>query len=115
MIISINEFRKIYEQSKKESDLIICDVQQNFSKFFNKEYIEQLKSYCKKFNRVFNIYDINDQQDPIQYDFPNLFNSYTKEYGGEIQEEDFEYYFDPATLKDITDKHNNKTLEIGDK
>ncbi len=102
-------------ESKKESDLIICDVQQNFSKFFNQEYIDQLKDYCKKFNRVFNIYDVNDQQDPIQYDFPNLFNSYPKEYGGEIQEEDFEFYFDQATLQDITDKHNNKTLQIGDK
>jgi len=97
---------KIFEAKTKkmgEYDLVIVDVQEPFKKFFGDAYLEALEDYCEDFSRVFQIYDINDIDEP-DYLFPNQTLTITKEYGGELNEEDVEYYFTEPMRESIYQK-----------
>lgn len=88
------EIFKINEAKKHNQDLIIVDVQESFSKWFpNEEYVENIQEYCEDFTRVFQIYDIIENEKP-DYTFVNQVGAYSKEYGGELLIDDIEYYLD---------------------
>lgn len=62
------------------ADLIIVDVQSEFSKFFTKEYIRALFEYCKQFDRVYQVWDVTEAYKPT-YTFPKQADAVSKEYG----------------------------------
>jgi len=50
-------YLKTFESHSTKDILIIVDVQKSFSKFFTNKYVEELKKYCNKFNKVYQIWD----------------------------------------------------------
>ena len=113
MITTIQEY-KIFEAKNKldGTDLLIVDVQENFSKFFNDIYLEELNKYCKKFKRVFQIYDTIDSDKP-SYIFPNQVAIYDKMYGGELLIDDVEYYFTEPMWDEVKQKLED-VPDVGD-
>ena len=51
------KYLKTFESHNNKDILIIVDVQKSFSKFFTTNYVSELKKYCNKFNRVYQIWD----------------------------------------------------------
>jgi len=48
---------KLFENFSKNRILIIVDVQKSFEKFFNKNYLAALNTYCSDFDKVYQIFD----------------------------------------------------------
>lgn len=93
-----NEYLAKLNEAKNEfTDLIICDVQENFKKFFNNTYLIKLRDYAENFNRVFQIYDTIDGE--LDYYFPNQIEAYEKEYGGYLEDDMVEHYFYDDNVK----------------
>jgi hypothetical protein len=96
MFTKISDWRIFEAKTKtkkmKEYDLVIVDVQEPFKKFFGEAYLTALETYCEDFSRVFQIYDTKKISEP-DYLFPNQTLTIAKEYGGELDEQDVEYYF----------------------
>lgn len=104
MFTSIKQFiLEAKKKSDKNSDLMIVDVQENFSKFFSEKYVEELKKYCKGFARVYQIYD-NMELDEPTYEFPNEVNAYDKQFGFDLQPEYAHEYFMPAIAEKIVNQ-----------
>lgn len=107
MITTLKDW-KIYEKKQdKKKDLIIVDVQQEFSKYFTKSYIEDLQKYCLEFARVFQIWDDVSSENP-SYDWPNLTMNLKKSYGGELDKSDIEYYVTPDKIEQIEKEFDTK-------
>lgn len=104
MITTINEFKQYIIESKKYTqDLIIVDVQKEFDKYFNNNYLNELNKYTNNFTRVFQIIDTIDT-DKNSYIFNNQTKVYHKEYGGELSEDMVEDYFLPNEVEDIKER-----------
>jgi hypothetical protein len=48
---------KTFEKFRHQEILIIVDVQKSFRKFFTEMYLNELKKYCKEFDKVYYIFD----------------------------------------------------------
>jgi len=104
----------------EESDnLIIVDVQKEFSDFIPQGYIEKLALYCKDFLNVYQIWDANKASKP-SYKFPNEKLTIKKKYG--IKKDSKKYNTFNLFLKNnlsvndykyIIDNYNN--LKSGEK
>jgi hypothetical protein len=70
--------------------LIIVDVQVHF-KSVTDEYVDGIFELCEQFDEVYQIWDAVDVNTP-DFKFPNEVDRIRKEYGGELLEEDIEYY-----------------------
>jgi hypothetical protein len=94
MITKLRDFR-IFESKKKNgsTDILICDVQESFKKFFGDKYLEELREYCEGFSRVFQVWDDHNGVEKPDYDFPNQVDTYRKTYGMTLKLEDVEGYF----------------------
>lgn len=54
---------------KKESNLIIVDVQKSFKKWFNEKYVSELKNYASQFTNVYQIWDNHHQGKNVDKDY----------------------------------------------
>lgn len=114
MITTLKGFSKFLEKKEIYTDLVICDIQKEFNKFFNNTYLLEVKKFAEKINRVHQIYDTINA-DTYSYYFPNQVNEYEKQYGGELLEEDIEIYFrDNIIIEELQNKFNTG-FEQGDK
>ena len=92
---------KIFEKTVWTNHLLIVDVQEQFSQFFNDIYLEKLYEHAEMFSNVYQIYDTIDS-DKYSYQFPNQVKTISKEYGGgEIQIKDANSYFTGETLENF--------------
>lgn len=111
--------------------LIIVDVQRSFSKFFNDEYLKQLKEYCNKFNQVYQIFDnhvdgknvdkdyLYDEDPEVilhhdLYSFPNQKDVIEKRYNYDVTADFYKKILDEKTYDEIKFKEENDELKIGD-
>jgi len=51
------KYLRLFESFSKDRILIIVDVQKSFEKFFNKNYLAALNTYCNDFDKVYQIFD----------------------------------------------------------
>jgi len=70
--------------------LIVVDVQVHF-KSVTDEYVDGIFELCETFDEVYQIWDAVDVNTP-DFKFPNQKDAIRKEYGGELIEEDLDYY-----------------------
>jgi hypothetical protein len=70
--------------------LVVVDVQVHFKSVTDK-YVDEIFELCKTFDEVYQIWDAVDVNTP-DFKFPNQVNAIRKEYGGELLEEDIDYY-----------------------
>lgn len=107
MITRLQDWR-IFEKKQKNAgiDIVICDVQEAFSKFFSETFVDDLKEFCEDYKRVFQIWDDTESNEP-DYDFPNQVGTYKKTYGGELLPEDVELYFPEPMWQTVKDKLEN--------
>lgn len=99
MITTLEQYKKIFEKKNDFTDLIICDVQESFKKYFNNTYLLELKDFAEDFTRVYQIYDTIDGD--LDYYFPNQIEAYEKQYGGELTIDDIDYYFVDENTKEL--------------
>jgi len=109
MITNLKEWKLIEESKKrKERDLIICDVQSAFSKFFTKRYVEELRKYCRKFDRVFQIWDNHkEENESTIFQWPNTALNIEKTYGGKLEESQIDSFFVPEKAIEIKKEWSN--------
>jgi hypothetical protein len=122
----------LFERSTFGGDyLLIVDVQKSFSKFFNDNYLNELKKYCSNFKKVYQIfdnhidgknidkdylYDINHDVDYHEdlYDFPNQIDIIEKRYNYDVDVDFYKNILDLDTYKNIKNKEDKKLLKVGD-
>ena len=109
MISNLKEWKLIQESKKKRDlDLIIVDVQPAFSKFFTKRYVEELRKYCHKFDRVFQIWDNHkEENDDTIFQWPNTALNIKKTYGGKLEESEIDSFFSPEKAVEIKKEWKN--------
>lgn len=78
-MLDFSEYIKNFEAVDNSTALIIVDVQESFSKYINDEYLDVLVKYCENFDRVYQIYDTHDQEEPT-WQFPNQYSICGKKY-----------------------------------
>lgn len=94
MITTIAEYKAILEKKRNMSnDLLIVDVQPDFKRFFNDKFLMELKKYCHEFGRVFQIWDNTNGNDIYRWPYESV--TLEKTYGGELVEDDIDYYLSP--------------------
>ena len=110
--------------SLEENDgmLFVVDVQIEFKKFIPKNFVSNLKGYCKTFNSVYQVWDSNKTDSP-SYKFPNQILDIEKQFGvkkyykdldGGI-EEWFNTIFDDKVSNSIIKLLKDKNITEGDK
>ena len=123
---------KIYEDFNKGNGiLIIVDVQKSFSKFFNDNYLKALNEYCKKFDKVYQIFDnhvdgknpdkdyLYDSDPDIEnktdlYRFNNQVDLIEKRYNYDVDADFYKKILDEKVYDDIKQKEKDKSLKRGD-
>lgn len=125
-------YLKTFESHSTNDILIIVDVQKSFKKFFTDNYIKELKKYCKKFNKVYQIWDNHvdgrnvdkdylydenpDEQDSHDdlYEFPNQVDLIEKRYNYDVTADFYKPVLDENDYEEIKRKENNSELVRGD-
>lgn len=99
---------KLFEKKQKNAgtDLVIVDVQKSFEKFFGLKYLDELEEYCEEFQRVFQIYDVHDADEP-DFLFSNQVKTLQKKYGGKLELANVEQYFPQSMWDDVKYKLDN--------
>ena len=120
-----------YKDFNKDSILLIVDVQKSFSEFFTKQYVEELKKYCKDFDKVYQIYDNHvegknpdiqylyeeDPDSPISgdmYTFPNQVDVIEKRYRYDVNIDFFKKELYPKKYQEIHQREKKKEIKIGE-
>jgi hypothetical protein len=123
------KYLKLYDNfSNDENILIIVDVQKSFKKFFTENYLKQLQKYCKKFDKVYQIFDNHHEGKDVDrdylyeddpniedasdlYQFPNQVDTIEKRYNYDV---DVNFYR-KILSKDVLDEIKSKgRLSKGD-
>ena len=111
---------------KPDDILIIVDVQKSFSKFFTNKYVDELKKYCKNFNRVYQIWDNHpdgtnvdkdylydeDPEIPVHkdlYQFPNQKDLIEKRYNYDVDADFYKKILDKDVYDEISKKEEEKS------
>lgn len=122
---------KAFESYNHREVLVIIDVQKSFSKFFTKNYLKQLNSYCEKFKGVYQVWDnhidgknvdkdylYDDNPDvPIHddlYHFPKQVDLIEKRYNYDVDVDFYKKVLDDVTYDEIKVKEDSKSLKRGD-
>lgn len=125
------KYIKVYEDFKKDGILIVVDVQKSFNKFFTDNYLSELKTYCKKFKDVYQIWDnhvngknvdkdyLYDENPDIPvesdlYQFPNQRDLIEKRYNYDVDADFYIKILSDDVYKEIKEKENNNSLQRGD-
>lgn len=85
-MLDFSQYMKQFEALDNSRALIIVDVQESFYKFINDQYLDALFQYCENFDRVYQIFDSIDQNEP-SWEFPNQYQVCEKQYGPKPLEE----------------------------
>ncbi len=129
--IYIMRYLKTFESHKSEDVLIIVDVQKSFDKYFTDRYVDELKKYCSKFGKVYQIWDnhvdgksvdkdylYDDNPDiPINgdlYHFPNQEELIEKRYNYNVDVDFYKPILDSSVYDDIKKREDGGTLVKGD-
>ena len=124
------KFLKTFESHSNET-LIIVDVQKSFRRFFSEMYLNELKKYCKNFQKVYQIFDnhvdgkqvdkdyLYDETPVIPihkdlYHFPNQKELIEKRYNYKVDADFYKKILDKEVYKEISDKEDRKELKKGD-
>lgn len=124
-------YLKTFESHSSENILIIVDVQKSFSKYFTDRYVDELKKYCGKFRRVYQIWDnhvegksvdkdylYDDDPDiPINgdlYHFPNQSDLIEKRYNYKVDADFYKNILDKSVYEDIKKREEDNSLNRGD-
>lgn len=124
-------YLKTFESHSTKDILIIVDVQKSFSKFFTNKYVEELKRYCNKFNKVYQIWDNHHlgksvdkdylyDRDPEEedtndlYEFPNQIDLIEKRYNYDVTVDFYKPVLDENEYLEIKKKEDNGELVRGD-
>jgi hypothetical protein len=125
-------YLKTFESHSTKDILIIVDVQKSFSKFFTKKYVDELKKYCNKFNKVYQIWDnhvdgknvdkdylydenpeeVDNHED--LYEFPNQVDLIEKRYNYDVTVDFYKPILDENEYLEIKKKEDNGELVRGD-
>jgi hypothetical protein len=124
-------YLKTFESHNTKDILIIVDVQKSFKKFFNDLYLNKLKKYCNKFNRVYQIWDNHhlgqnvdkdylydeDPEIPVHedlYHFPNQKDLIEKRYNYDVNADFYKKVLDNDVYEEVKKKEENNELKKGD-
>jgi hypothetical protein len=122
---------KKFESFQVESILVIVDVQKSFRRFFSEMYLNELKKYCKNFQKVYQIFDnhvdgkkvdkdyLYDEtpEVPIHddlYYFPNQTDLIEKRYNYKVDADFYKKILDKQVYDEISRKEDNSELQKGD-
>jgi hypothetical protein len=125
------KYLKTFESHNNKDILIIVDVQKSFKKFFNELYLSELKKYCNKFNRVYQIWDNHidgqnvdkdylydeDPEIPVHkdlYHFPNQKELIEKRYNYDVNADFYKRVLDEDVYEEVKKKEENNELKQGD-
>ena len=124
-------YLKTFESHNNKDILIIVDVQKSFKKFFNELYLSELKKYCNKFNRVYQIWDNHidgqnvdkdylydrDPEIPVDgdlYHFPNQKDLIEKRYNYDVNADFYKKVLDDDVYEEVKNKEERDELKQGD-
>ena len=124
-------YLKTFESHSTKDILIIVDVQKSFHDFFTDNYIKELKKYCKKFSKVYQIWDNHHlgknvdkdylyDRDPEEedtndlYEFPNQIDLIEKRYNYDVTVDFYKPVLDESEYDEIKRKEDVGKLNRGD-
>jgi hypothetical protein len=124
-------YLKTFESLNNKDILIIVDVQNSFHDFFTTNYVSELKKYCNKFNRVYQIWDnhhlgqnvdkdyLYDENPEIPvhedlYHFPNQKDLIEKRYNYDVNADFYKKVLDNDVYEEVKKKEENNELKQGD-
>jgi len=124
-------YLKLFENFTKKRILIIVDVQKSFEKFFNKNYLAALNTYCNDFDKVYQIFDnhhegknpdkdfLYDETPDIEnkndlYRFNNQVDLIEKRYNYDVDVDFYKKILSNDTYNKIKEKETNNFLKRGD-
>ena len=124
-------YLKTFESHSTKDILIIVDVQKSFKEFFTDNYIKELKKYCKKFSKVYQIWDNHHlgknvdkdylyDRDPEEedtndlYEFPNQIDLIEKRYNYDVTVDFYKPVLDESEYDEIKRKEDGGELNRGD-
>jgi len=122
---------KKFESFQSDSILVIVDVQKSFRKYFSEMYLNELKKYCKNFQKVYQIFDnhvdgknvdkdyLYDHEPDIPvnddlYHFPNQTELIEKRYNYDVDVDFYKKILDKDIYNEIKEKEENKTIKKGE-
>lgn len=94
------------------ADLLIVDVQSAFDKFFDDKFIEQLFDNCRRYTRVYQVWD-STKQKQATYDFPNQVRSVSKRFGFKFDTAEAEDYLMPDVAEQLHEDIKGNKLVPG--
>jgi hypothetical protein len=118
-------------EAHQSSHLMIVDVQKSFSEYFSVQYVEALKTYCRSFNSVYQLWDNHiDGKDvdldylyeeepdiPIHndlYRFPNEVELIEKRYNYDVSISFYKSVLTESEYNRISEMEDRKKVEIGE-
>ena len=124
-------YLKTFESHSTKDILIIVDVQKSFHDFFTDNYLKELKKYCKKFSKVYQIWDNHHlgknvdkdylyDRDPEEedtndlYEFPNQIDLIEKRYNYDVTVDFYKPVLDESEYEEIKRKEDSGELNRGD-
>ena len=124
-------YLKTFESHSTKDILIIVDVQKSFHDFFTDNYLKELKKYCKKFSKVYQIWDNHHlgknvdkdylyDRDPEEedtndlYEFPNQVDLIEKRYNYDVTVDFYKPVLDEVEYLEIKRKEDDGELVRGD-
>ena len=124
-------YLKTFESLNNKDILIIVDVQKSFHDFFTTNYVSELKKYCNKFNRVYQIWDNHhlgqnvdkdylydeDPEIPVHedlYHFPNQKDLIEKRYNYDVNADFYKKVLDDDVYEEVKNKEDRDELKQGD-
>lgn len=125
------KYLKTFESFTNNDILFVIDVQKSFSDYISKKYLNDLLSYCEKFNNVYQIWDNHVEgsdvgfdylYDPIQdspdnndlYEFPNQKDLIEKRYRYDVDVDFFKKILSEDIYNDIKSKELNNVIKVGE-
>ena len=124
-------YLKTFESHNRKDILIVVDVQKSFKEFFNDTYLNELKKYCNRFDRVYQIWDNHvdgknvdkdylydeDPEIPVHkdlYHFPNQAELIEKRYNYDVDADFYKKVLSPDIYKEVSEKEDANELKKGD-
>ena len=124
-------YLKTFESHTNKDILIVVDVQKSFKEFFTDNYVKELKKYCNRFNRVYQIWDnhvdgknvdkdyLYDEDPEVPdhddlYNFPNQIDLIEKRYNYDVDADFYKKVLSEDTYKEVKSKEDSDDIKIGD-
>ena len=90
----------------KNKHLLIVDVQKEFEKWMEPNFISKMHGYAKQFPNVYQIWDANSADAPSE-EYPNEKIKAAKHYGYDLQKDDIMHYFDKPIQSELLGDFEN--------